>query len=414
MTIEELEKLLANDIEDYQIKKANLENRSIFLIRVINDLSENRISKRAKSYFMDNYKMEVTKYNRLEFLRIARSDIRVQTLKYELLKENLNCSLKAYNEIHFNQIITPSSIVYIEKRLIDLKAKDLIALIELIKIRNSKKAVQNGAMKRDDLFLILNIINQGYEEIIIDEINPKIDNELISFIKNLEENGIGSLETLINLKLYENEDKIYLYKSILKYYQNKIYELCSILNDKNFYFNISILAELKEDYKKHLAKYLLIRNKLNELESVKEQEEEDLEIAISEENKLYYSSLSDSPEKCYFIRDLTLIRETSYSTILELLENFKFHPELVHVKRLKNCNGCLEIKKDQIRIILKRIKDNCFSVLGVFIKKSMNDITSYKKISNRIEALINDDYSASVEEYYKEYILNNARKGSRS
>ena len=109
-----------------------------------------------------------------------------------------------------------------------------------------------------------------------------------------------------------------------------------------------------------------------------------------------------------------MIRETSYSTILELLENFKFHPELVHVKRLKNCNGCLEIKKDQIRIILKRIKDNCYSVLGVFIKKSMNDITSYKKISNRIEALINDDYSASVEEYYKEYILNNGRKGSRS
>ena len=76
-----------------------------------------------------------------------------------------------------------------------------------------------------------------------------------------------------------------------------------------------------------------------------------------------------------------------YETISELIDNFINNKlSKKEIKLLKN-NGKLtqfiELKYDQVRIILKHIQDNIYCVMGIGVKKSNNDITMYKNLANR-------------------------------
>ena len=51
--------------------------------------------------------------------------------------------------------------------------------------------------------------------------------------------------------------------------------------------------------------------------------------------------------------------------------------------------------------------------MRVFIKKDNNNQKKYYDISRRFLAIINDEYSRQVEEYYTKYIEENSRKGTR-
>ena len=57
--------------------------------------------------------------------------------------------------------------------------------------------------------------------------------------------------------------------------------------------------------------------------------------------------------------------------------------------------------------------EDAATILGVFIKKDDNDPLMYRKILARPIAEINDDYSIQVEDFYKKYIEENSRKGTR-
>ena len=141
-----------------------------------------------------------------------------------------------------------------------------------------------------------------------------------------------------------------------------------------------------------------------------EEDVEEIEEEVFSGNKLYYSSNSIDPSKCYFVKDLMNIREDALADIQKLINDFK-EGKINNAKKITV--GALELKYDQIRIILKRIKGNCYSVLGVFIKKSDNLHDMYAMVVNRKDAIIDDEYSKNVEDYYNEYIDNNKRKSSR-
>ena len=136
-------------------------------------------------------------------------------------------------------------------------------------------------------------------------------------------------------------------------------------------------------------------------------------IDSDDKNILYYSTNNTSDaSKCYFVNDLLGLRAEAYETILSLMNDFK-NGILTSVKYLKDSSGCFELKKDQIRIILKQIEDNKYAVYGLFIKKSNNNMHKYREIFKRPSAYISLGYSKEVEDFYQKYIIDNQRKGSR-
>ena len=207
---------------------------------------------------------------------------------------------------------------------------------------------------------------------------------------------------------------------MLKYYQNRIFDLINILKDKEFYFSISTLQSIKEEYKELYQKYMYIRTQLDSLTETKnveidypcEEQGKEAQITIGGGVSLYYSTNSKEPEKCYFVRDLMNIREEAYETILDLIEAFK-RGNNVNTKYLSTNSNFIELKKDQIRIVLKPLGNNNYSVMGAFIKKSTNDIHLYQTMFNRPIADLDNIYKEKVEEYYEIFLEKNRRKGTR-
>ena len=106
------------------------------------------------------------------------------------------------------------------------------------------------------------------------------------------------------------------------------------------------------------------------------------------------------------------IREEAYETILDLIETFK-QGNNVNTKYLSTNSNFIELKKDQIRIVLKPLGNNNYSVMGAFIKKSTNDIHLYQTMFNRPIADLDNIYKEKVEEYYEIFLEKNRRKGTR-
>ena len=106
------------------------------------------------------------------------------------------------------------------------------------------------------------------------------------------------------------------------------------------------------------------------------------------------------------------MREEAYTTILDMIDTFKSGNNK-DTKYLSTNSNFIELKNDQIRIVLKPLGNNNYSVQGAFIKKSDNDRMAYTNLFNRPTAIIDEDYSRQVEEYYTQYLQENGRKGSR-
>ena len=90
-------------------------------------------------------------------------------------------------------------------------------------------------------------------------------------------------------------------------------------------------------------------------------------------------------------------------------------------KNNKNLKGYTELRYDQVRIILKHVKDNIYNVQGVFVKKDDNDIHMYTTMANRMipdistERLLSYqlELAEKTEEELKKLVQEKGRKGTR-
>lgn len=425
MLLKDLEKLLKKDIANLSFKTSCLEESVWSYKKAIERLEKGDITKNAKRLLYDRHRLVITPYNIKEMLEVLKNDLFIAETNLNMIKSNLELSKTIYNALVYHQIISPSLMNFLKNRLLEENIDDisLIKTMEYIKIHNTQShSEKSNSISSKDLYLILNMLNQGYEEIIIEQCEnvEKLEEIIANSINIIENNPLSIVYNNLILDKLSYTEKEYVYKRILKYYQNKIFDLISILKNKEFYFSIAILQSIKDEYKELYQKYMYIRTQLDSLIETK-----NVEIDYSSEEKgkeaqtisgggvsLYYSSNSKEPEKCYFVRDLINIREEAYETILDLIETFK-QGNNVNTKYLSTNSNFIELKKDQIRIVLKPLGNNNYSVMGAFIKKSTNDIHSYQTIFNRPIAEINDEYSYQVEEYYKSFLEENKRKGSR-
>lgn len=425
MNIYNLKKLLRQDIFDYRFRISSLIEEKSDLKEAIEDLEKNHITEKAKKLLYEKYRLLLNQYNIKEFLPTIKNDLFIVDTNLSIINNTLNTTINVYNALQFHQIVSPNLMDFIKNRLLKEKVNDvdIIKTMEFIKIHNSKcHEDQPSRISSADLYLVLNMLNGGYEEIKIEQVNNnKLEKVIKDTINALESNPISSIDDILHVSNLTTKEKEYVYKRILKYYQYEIYLLISALKDKDFYFNISILQTIKTEYKELYQKYMFIRNKLDELEKKEDRqdfkteetkEETSIENSNMEEIYLYYSSNNLDADKCFFVKDLENMREESYSTVLDLIKEFK-SGNTKNLKYLSTNSNFMELKEDQVRIVLKPLGNKNYSVMGAFIKKSDNDRPTYENLFKRPVAKIDPEYSLQVENYYITFLEENKRKGSR-
>ena len=425
MNIYNLKKLLRQDIFDYRFRISSLIEEKSDLKEAIEDLEKNHITEKAKKLLYEKYRLLLNQYNIEEFLPTIKNDLFIVDTNLSIINNTLNTTINVYNALQFHQIVSPNLMDFIKNRLLKEKVNDvdIIKTMEFIKIHNSKcHEEQPSRISSADLYLVLNMLNSGYEEIKIEQVNNnKLEKVIKDTINALESNPISSIDDILHVSNLTTKEKEYVYKRILKYYQDEIYLLISALKDKDFYFNISILQTIKTEYKELYQKYMFIRNKLDELDKKEDKhdfkteetkEETSIENNNMEENYLYYSSNNLGVDKCFFVKDLENMREESYSTVLDLIKEFK-SGNTKNLKYLSTNSNFMELKEDQVRIVLKPLGNKNYSVMGAFIKKSDNDRPTYENLFKRPVAKIDPEYSLQVENYYITFLEENKRKGSR-
>ena len=422
MNLKELKNYFDIVIIDKYNKEIDYLNEQIFLYKqIIEDLEQNKISKIAQKVIYEKYRYELTKYNAQIFLKTIKTDLNILKRRLSIYIEKRKKCRLVVNCLEYKQIIYNYLMDFIKEEL----SKENIVGVELIKTFEEIKK-HNLMIRFDkkistyDLSQVSNMLNMGFEDIEIKYIEetPKVKQQIKQIINLLDSNSFTSVMASWELQYFSLEEQDYILKVVLKHYQDKIEDLINILKEEEFYFDIETLKTIKKEYQVYLERYLFVRNNLDNIKENKEENNIDntnyLEplVEITQANKLYYATNEIEPEKSYFVRDLLKIREESLERILELINNFK-NGDISKIKYLNNDMRLLELKDDQIRIILKRIDSNNYSVQGVFIKKKDSDPKTYSNINNRPLASIDDEYSREVENYYMDYIENNKRSGSR-
>ena len=426
MTLKDVSILFLEKNDNLSEKIALLIEEEKIYEEAINDLETGYLSKISQKLLYDKYRIYLTKGNSEKMLNTLKTDLFVINEKLTILKRKKVSSLAVYNALSYRQLIKPNLMSFIRDELENYGLNDveIMKINEKIKIHNSNiMHYQKNSLRSDDFKIILEMLNHGIEyypkvkvdrsndlDLVAAKLKKVIDGDPLSLIKdNLD------LETMYQ-NIYSEEEIKYLYTELLRHSQNRLFDLIQVLKNKEYYYDIEALQAIKTDYKVLIEKILFLRDKINCLSMHKDENitYEQEKIVAEDVNKLYYSSNSFEPSKCYFMKDIESIREESLERIADLLDSFK-KGETLNIKALSSNKkeSFIEIKDDQIRIVLQPINNHLYSVMGVFIKKSDNLRDTYRNIFNRPVADVNDEFSLLVEEIFKDYVKENARKGTR-
>lgn len=264
MHLIDVQNLFCNDISYYK-KEISYLNKQIELYkRALSDLENKKVSQIVKDLIYEKY--HISNNRNIDVLHgILKNDLFTLEKRLELINKKYSMSLSIYNAIKYRQIITPDMINAIKEKLIEEKVKDadLIKIMELINVRNGHVLVnEEKAIFSEDLFLVLNMLNSGFEEIDVTmNTDELLDEEITKIINELDSTNI----TTLDLSKYKKEEQIYIYKRLLVFYQDKIYNLIEVLKNKEYYFDIELLQQIKDEYKETYAIYIFIRNELDVL-----------------------------------------------------------------------------------------------------------------------------------------------------
>jgi len=326
----------------------------------------------------------------------------------------------------------------------EISTKDEILFINEIELYNRRLLSEKGSVKQKEVTELIyqkipNIVNSGqevYPEVrVSDERKNTLDNfvnQIINFIESLDNDEIiPAIEKYRKYDITEDEYK-YIVTSILNRYINDMIDYYTFITDKEYYTSRNKRLEVVDEYYKCQSTYLIIRdyyNKLTEeivnIQEPKETTSHDLDINLEETRRLVYSSTMNGA-KPRILFDMKEVPFEYYDEVWNLLDKFKkgkvSRDEFKQLQNNKNLKGYTELRSDQIRIVLKHIKNDIYAVNGVFIKKDNNDIVMYNTMSRRQIPDVSTDeklrhelsvVAAYTEEELKKMVAKKARKGSR-
>ena len=311
----------------------------------------------------------------------------------------------------------------------------LINEIELhnIRMNTRKKYDSYGEDLYNELPNILSLGYQQHDEIVIDyERKYTIDNlskELRNTIDYIDSDEIVSTIELYRKYNLDNNEYKYLIIKIMNEYLEEMITLYELVLEKNTYIHRRDRVEIIKDYYYILDKYLIIHKYYNDLcnEEVEEyfEEEIDDEVELEQQNQLIYAHSEVNVSRSRLISDMSDIPYEYYETVYDLIDGFKngklSKKEIKSLSSSSKMKGHIELRYDQVRIMLKHVKDNIYCVLGVFVKKSDNDRSSYKSIVERnlpnikTEQDIKSQLALSeyVEKELENLVNTESRKGTR-
>lgn len=264
MHLIDVQNLFCNDISYYKREISYLTYQISLYKKALVDLENKKVSQIVKDLIYEKY--HISNNKNIDVLHgILKNDLFTLEKRLELINKKYSMSLSIYNAIKYRQEITPNMINVIKEKLSEEKVKDadLIKIMELIKVRNGHVLVnEKDAIFSEDLFLVLNMLNSGFEEIDVSINTEESLEEVLSNIINMLDSA--NIVTL-DFSKYKKEEQVYLYKRLLLFYQDKIYNLIEVLKNKDYYFDIDLLKQIKDEYKETYAIYIFIRNKLDAL-----------------------------------------------------------------------------------------------------------------------------------------------------
>lgn len=318
--------------------------------------------------------------------------------------------------------------------------KEELLLINEIESHNRKVEVKKRSSIEEKDYAeslyneIPNILTIGFQEHDVIEVSKERKKTLDRFVTEItnlvNHTSTDELSELLgSYKKYnlDTSEYNYIIVKVLDAYLEELITLYELLIDKEIYSHRSERIDVIKSYYQTLEKYITIRkyyNKTNEFVPEEESPEENI-IEQHEEKRLIYSRTDINITKAKFISDMSNIPYEYYENIYDLLMKFKtgtLGNKKIKTIQVGNKNqGHIELKDDNIRIILKRVKDNIYSVLGVLIKKANNDMGNYRIITNRItpdisteEKLIKQlELSEITEKEIYKLVQEKARKNGR-
>ena len=299
---------------------------------------------------------------------------------------------------------------------------------------NRKKSSEEQDYTKNLYNEIPNILNIGFQEHDVIEVfkdrKKSLDKfafEIINIIDSITIEEINDLLESYEIYNLDNSEYNYILVSVLDVYLEELITLYELLIDKEVYQHRMGRLEVIKNYYQTLEKYLTVRNYYNKISEYVPDEtpNEELIKETSKEKRLIYSRSNVNITKAKLISDMADIPYEYYETVYDLITKFKNGTigikELKTLTSHKQFRGHLELKYDQVRIIIKHVKDNIYNVLGVFAKKDDNDIPMYRVMTNRMTSDVSTDkllshqleLSEITEKELEELVKEKSRKGTR-
>lgn len=323
--------------------------------------------------------------------------------------------------------------------------KEELLLINEIEFYNRNVAVDTSGVKRNVEYTksvydkIPNILQAGFQE--HDEIQvlgnrkgtlDKFVKEIMATIKNMDNDEIVYvLESYKKYKIDDNEYN-YIINGVMNSYVSDLLVFSQYLLEKEVYSKRSERTYAVKEYYMVLDKYLWIRSYYEKINEEREDSEvinidflEEVDDDKEEEKILIYSRSLVNPIKAYLIEDMGDISYEDYQAVYELIQKFRDGSILVRQQKKladnKNTSNAIELVHDQVRVVIRHVKDNIYCVMGVFAKKATNKRETYDKLRNRMIPDISNkdlfDRERELDEYndkqLEELVVTKARKGTR-
>lgn len=324
-----------------------------------------------------------------------------------------------------------------------ISKKEELLLINEIEIYNrmieSKKGTSPAEKDyTDNLYNeIPNILTIGFQEHDNIEVSKERKNtldkfatEIINLTSQIGVDEINNILTSYQQYKLDNSEYNYIIVKVMDTYLEELITLYELLIDKDIYSHRKERIDVVKNYYQTLEKYLTIKSYYDKetkciSNAISLEPKLEDEITSEPKRRLIYSRSDTNIIKAKIISDMSNISYEYYQNIYDLLEEFK--QGTLGNKKIKTIQvgnkslGHIELKNDNVRIILKRVKDNIYNVLGVFIKKANNDMGEYRTITNRQTPDISTDaklqrqleLSAITEEELAKIVEEKARKNGR-
>lgn len=239
------------------------------------------------------------------------------------------------------------------------------------------------------------------------------------------------IESYKKYKIDDNEYN-YIINGVMNSYVSDLLVFYQYLLDKEVYSDRSERNQVVKEYYMILDKYLWIRSYYEKINDEMEDKEvinvdsfDEKRDTIEEEKILIYSRSLVNPIKAYLIEDMDSMNYEDYQAVYELIQKFRDGSILVRQQKKladnKNTSNAIELVHDQVRVVIRHVKENIYCVMGVFAKKTTNKRETYDKLRNRMIPDISNkdlfDRERELDEYndkqLEELVVTKSRKGTR-